>query len=96
MALAAGDLGFNSGVNHHKKFMKGNQAKNQSGASRMCSYYGKSGHILDQCFKKHGCPPNFKKGQGSAANCVSFDAIDEEDQPAKIAPTAPNFSLTKD
>ena len=96
LVLAAGNPGFNSGMNSQKKFVKGKQIKNQSGATRMCSHCGKSGHTVDQCFKKHGFPPNFKKGHGSAANCVSSDVVDEEDQPAGETPTASNFSLTKD
>ena len=62
----------------------------------MCSYCGKSGHTMDGCFKKHGFPPNFKKSQGSTANCVSSNVVDEENQPAKETLAAPSFNLTKD
>ena len=96
LVLATGNPSFNPGVNSQKKFVKGKQVKNQLSALRMCSYCGKSGHTMDGCFKKHGFPPNFKKSQGSIANCVSSNVVDEENQPAKETLAAPSFNLTKD
>ena len=62
----------------------------------MCSHCGKSGHTVDTCFKTHGFPPNFKKGHGLAANCVSSDASDGEDQGSEEAQPVSNFNLTKE
>nr|KYP69418.1 hypothetical protein KK1_008608 [Cajanus cajan] len=29
-------------------------------ASKICSHYGKTGHTIDTCYRKHGFPPHFK------------------------------------
>lgn len=29
------------------------------GNMKVCTYYGKTGHIIENCYKKHGYPPNF-------------------------------------
>ncbi|XP_072056220.1 uncharacterized protein [Arachis hypogaea] len=40
------------------------------GSSKQCSYYGKTGHLVDVCYKKHGMPPHFKQGGTSFINNV--------------------------
>ena len=79
-----------------KKTNKGKFVKTQQG-TKTCSFCGKSGHTVETCFRKHGFPPNFKKGQGSAANAVSSDDCDEEDEVShEEAQPSSGFSLTKE
>ncbi|XP_057730046.1 uncharacterized protein LOC130945330 [Arachis stenosperma] len=40
------------------------------GTSKQCSYYGKTDHLVDVCYKKHGMPPHFKQGGTSFINNV--------------------------
>lgn len=55
-------LGASSGS--RKNVAKGQYSKGQKGSGKVCSFYGKSGHTVDTCFKKHSFPLNFKKGKG--------------------------------
>jgi hypothetical protein len=38
---------------------------------RYCTYCGKDNHIVDNCYKKHGYPPNF--GKSTNANSANVD-----------------------
>ena len=79
-----------------KKSSKGKFVKNQQG-SKTCSFCGKIGHTVETCFRKHGFPPNFKKGQGSVVNNVTSDECDEEDEVShEEAQPSSGFSLTKE
>ncbi|XP_061367193.1 uncharacterized protein LOC133310301 [Gastrolobium bilobum] len=43
--------------------------KGRSGSSRLCTYCGKTSHIVETCFEKHGYPPGYKqKGATHKAN----------------------------
>ncbi|XP_057755517.1 uncharacterized protein LOC130974676 [Arachis stenosperma] len=54
--------------------------------SKHCSYCGKTGHLVDVCYKKHGMPPHLKQGGTSFINNVAAEenpdtnssAIEEE------------------
>ena len=48
--------------------MKGGNRSN-----KVCTYYGRIGHIVEICFKKHGFPAHFKK------NVVANNCAAEED-----------------
>jgi len=36
--------------------------------SKVCSHYGKTGHVIDTCYRKHGFEPQFKF-KNYKANC---------------------------
>ncbi|XP_065851381.1 uncharacterized protein [Euphorbia lathyris] len=46
----------------------------------ICSYCGKENHTVDQCYKKHGFPPNFKftKKRSFAANVFTQEGLDSQ------------------
>lgn len=47
---------------------------NISMGKKVCTHYGKKGHIVDACYRKHGYPPSWGTGRGSAyANNVGFE-----------------------
>ncbi|MED6177633.1 hypothetical protein PIB30_099958, partial [Stylosanthes scabra] len=53
--------------------------RGQGGRSKLqCTYCNKNGHTVDNCYKKHGYPPNFKQKFDNSAkpilNCIT--AID--------------------
>jgi hypothetical protein len=60
---------------------------------RQCSYCGKDNHIVDNCYKKHGFPPNF--GKASHSNQVSSDDQVDLDETRSCRGTE-SFGLTKD
>ena len=74
---------------------KGGKGKSGKGG-KLCSFCGKSGHTVDTCFKKHGFPPHYKKGQGAAVNNITSDASEIEDNSVEEAQTVPNLGLTKE
>ena len=61
---------------------------------KTCSYCNKNGHTVETCFKKHGFPPQYKKG--TAVNHVSSDECDNEEAQDEESSQMTNFSLTKD
>ncbi|XP_052107432.1 uncharacterized protein LOC127740490 [Arachis duranensis] len=47
--------------------------------SRYCTFCGKSGHLVDVCYRKHGFPPHLKNGgNGNAINNVIADENSDE------------------
>ena len=44
-------------------------------ARKICMHYGKVGHTIDVCYKKHGFPPNFMFRNRSTANNVFQEDI---------------------
>lgn len=51
-----------------KKYYKG---KNSGG--KVCTYCGRPGHTVDTCFRKHGFPPGYKKGNGGYIHNIASD-----------------------
>ena len=77
-----------------EKFVKG-QSNNNSG--KICSFHGKTGHIVDSCFKKHRFPPHFKKNNNAtSANNVTAPSEDgdNEVEQVEVSQLPPNISLT--
>ncbi|GAU49938.1 hypothetical protein TSUD_290950 [Trifolium subterraneum] len=44
--------------------------KQASGAKRVCSFCGKDNHVVENCFKKNGTPPNMMKKFSASSNDV--------------------------
>ncbi|XP_057440407.1 uncharacterized protein LOC130732361 [Lotus japonicus] len=69
--------------------------------SKKCSYCGKMGHTVEECYKKHGFPPGFKfknpKYASKSANLVQTDGDhqDDDDQEGKDAGNT-RFGFTAD
>jgi hypothetical protein len=60
---------------------------------RQCTYCGKDNHTVDNCYKKHGFPPNF--GRNAHANQVNSDDQGELDETKSYRGTE-SFGFTKD
>lgn len=54
---------------------------NGRGSSKFCSHCNKPGHTVDNCYKKHGFPPNYKK---ASINCVVEDDEEEDDDSQSV------------
>ncbi|MCI13119.1 retrovirus-related pol polyprotein from transposon TNT 1-94 [Trifolium medium] len=67
----------------------------QSGSFRKksCTYCGKDNHVVDNCFKKHGFPPNFGRNNTSA-NHVGIDELMDNDDTKSLKASEP-FTFTK-
>ncbi|MCI53858.1 hypothetical protein A2U01_0075105, partial [Trifolium medium] len=48
---------------------RGSSGNNYGSKKRVCTYCGKDNHIVDNCYRKHGFPPNY--GRNAAANNVN-------------------------
>ncbi|XP_057760211.1 uncharacterized protein LOC130980565 [Arachis stenosperma] len=64
---------------------RGREGKNpgfergQGGRGKMqCSHYGKIGHFVDTCYKKHGLPPHLKQRYNTAFTNISATEFDSE------------------
>ena len=89
--------GVSQGGVGNKKFSKGKFVKNQQGREKSCSFYGKTSHVVETCFRKHVFPLHFKKGQGSVINNTSSEDCDEEDELShEESQPSPNFNLIKE
>ena len=51
---------FGNGASTGKRLTKGNGKFGKPNLGKVCNFYGKTGHTVEICFKKHGLPPNFK------------------------------------
>ena len=46
-------------------------------SKKLCTHYGKSGHTVDVCYRKHGFPPGFKfRNPSKNVNAIQTDAED--------------------
>jgi hypothetical protein len=86
--------------NSHGKggFYKGKGQGSSKGGNRMCTYCGKTNHIVDNCFEKIGYPPGYKnnkfKNSSSQANNTSNASALESAQQGSSAPS--NFHFTQE
>ena len=57
---------------------KGNNAKN----GKTCTHYGKNGHTVDVCYRKHGFPPDYRSynTKATANSIVTVDDKVKDDQ----------------
>ncbi|XP_057452997.1 uncharacterized protein LOC130744854 [Lotus japonicus] len=91
----------NSGY-HSSQSSSGGYHSNSGGnrySSKKCSYCGKMGHTVDDCYKKHGFPPGFKfknpKYANKSANCVHI-ADDDQDSEGGSSGQDTRFGFTAD
>ena len=42
-------------------------------ANKVCTHYGRTGHTVDVCYRKHGFPPHVKFKNGSSTQNVFQD-----------------------
>ncbi|GAU43894.1 hypothetical protein TSUD_399420 [Trifolium subterraneum] len=52
-------------------------ANNYGAKNKECSYCGKTNHIVENCYRKHGFPPHY--GRNSHANNASLEHVDERE-----------------
>ncbi|PNY10433.1 hypothetical protein L195_g013469 [Trifolium pratense] len=75
---------------------------NVNNSTRVCTYCGKKGHIVDICYKKHGYPPNWgygrdNQGNGGNAYANNVGADNEGVNGGNVQPVDEgHVSLTKD
>ncbi|WJX63250.1 hypothetical protein P8452_48162 [Trifolium repens] len=55
----------------------GNRSNSYSAKGKECSYCGKTNHVVENCYMKHGFPPNY--GKNYAANNTSVESSEERD-----------------
>ncbi|XP_058746593.1 uncharacterized protein LOC131619522 [Vicia villosa] len=65
------------------------------GNLKVCTYCGKTGHIIDNCYKKHGYPPSFGRGN-SYANQVEVDESEKCVATSTSDSASGNMSLTRE
>ncbi|XP_057420555.1 uncharacterized protein LOC130714651 [Lotus japonicus] len=69
-------------------------------SNKKCSYCGKMGHTVEDCYKKHGFPPGFKfknpKYANRSANCVHSNEEDQDSQEAVSGQESTRFGFTAD
>ncbi|PNX79728.1 hypothetical protein L195_g035716 [Trifolium pratense] len=64
----------------------------QFNKKKYCTYCGKDNHVVENCYKKHGFPPNF--GRNINANNVNAeDSMDNDD--ARSTKGTDSFTFTK-
>ncbi|XP_045820014.1 uncharacterized protein LOC123913341 [Trifolium pratense] len=60
---------------------------------KYCTYCGKDNHVIENCFKKHGFPPNFGRNNASANHFGTDDSMDNDD--IKSLKASEPFTFTK-
>jgi len=61
-------------VDYKRPQGRGRDSIQNSGSRRICTYYGRNGHTVETCYRKHGLPPHLQKGNASIANNACNDA----------------------
>jgi hypothetical protein len=69
-----------------------NGQSNSGSKKRYCTYCGKDNHIVDNCYKKHGYPPNF--GKSTNANSANIDDQFDVDD-VRSTKGSDSYTLTK-
>jgi hypothetical protein len=69
-----------------------NGQSNSGSKKRYCTYCGQDNHIVDNCYKKHGYPPNF--GKSTNANSANIDDQFDVDDVRSIK-GSDSYTLTK-
>ncbi|XP_058782613.1 uncharacterized protein LOC131657147 [Vicia villosa] len=65
------------------------------GNLKVCTHCGKTGHIIDNCYRKHGYPPNFGN-ENSYANQVEVDESEKSVTASTSDSGGGNMSLTRE
>ncbi|XP_020963815.1 uncharacterized protein LOC110265252 [Arachis ipaensis] len=51
----------------------GRTAGRGRGRTKVCTYCGKTGHLIDTCYKKHGLPPHLRQESSAINNAITDD-----------------------
>ncbi|XP_058732774.1 uncharacterized protein LOC131604347 [Vicia villosa] len=74
-----------------------NNAGRGRGNGKVCTYCGKPGHTVDNCYKKHGYPPNLGRGSASYANQAGASStqsqVDKTEGKSTVGTTSDNGSM---
>jgi hypothetical protein len=65
---------------------------NNRKSNKYCTYCGKDNHIVDNCYRKHGFPPNY--GKNTSANHANVEDNDNDD--VRSSKGIESYGLTKD
>ena len=63
----------NAAVAGNRNYGRGRGAN----SNKICTHYGKTGHTVDVCYKKHGFPPHFKFKNSTSANSALTDPVED-------------------
>jgi len=63
-------------VDYKRPQGRGKGFMQNSGSKKVCTYCGKTGHTMETCYRKHGFPPHFQKGNSSIENIACNDTTD--------------------
>ena len=79
-------------VDGQRQFGRGRGNDNFQGRGRdngrVCSFRGRSNHIVEICYKKHGYPSNLARGGGNSYVSASANMMEFEEFESKSATTA--------
>ncbi|XP_045831491.1 uncharacterized protein LOC123922861 [Trifolium pratense] len=65
------------GSSHSSFAQGGNRSNSFSAKNKECSYCGKTNHVVENCYKKHGFPPHY--GRSTTANNASLESFEERE-----------------
>ena len=79
----------------------GRSGNGRGQSSKICTYCNKTGHTVDNCYKKHGFPPHMKQYRSTVNNFTSDDIEDEgitdvSSQKGDIQEEQPGVFFTKE
>jgi hypothetical protein len=94
--LANSQQGNNFGKNG-QSYYKG-KVNAPKGSNRFCTHCGKTNHIVDNCFVKHGFPPGYKgKGKNqSTPGSQAHSVINEAPESSRQGSTTSSFGFTQE
>jgi hypothetical protein len=72
----------------------GSNNKNNKKSNRYCTFCGKDNHIVDNCYRKHGFPPNY--GRNASVNNTAAEEQDNDDAKSYKGTGNDSYSFTKD
>jgi hypothetical protein len=73
---------------------QGNRSNSYGAKNRECSFCGKTNHIVENCYRKHGFPPNY--GRGSSSNNTSLESMEEREDVDDNKGNGNEFTFTKE
>jgi len=87
-------------VNGQKQFGRGRgnnsfQGRGRGNNGRYCTFFERTNHIVDTCYKKHGYPPNWGRDSGNSyANMVDGDDAENKVQTASASRNEESAGIT--